>query len=53
MNPRTAGVALFSRSLISAGFRDPLKARLLLHILLSRNASREQVAAAFAACGAA
>jgi L-asparaginase len=42
---------LLSRGLVSAGFLDPLKARLLLHVMLSGGADREQVTAAFQAVG--
>jgi L-asparaginase len=45
-------IDLTSRDVISAGFLDPPKARLLLHLLLSRGAARADVVAAFAAAGA-
>lgn len=42
---------LVERGLIPAGFLDPLKARVLLHLALGAGADRETVARAFAAAG--
>ncbi len=42
---------LLSRGLVSAGFLDPLKARLLLHTVLRVTDDRDVIAAAFAAAG--
>jgi L-asparaginase len=42
---------LQARGLIGAGFLDPLKARLLLHLLLTRGASRAEITSAFRAAG--
>jgi L-asparaginase len=43
---------LRDRGLIGAGFLDPIKARLLLHVLLLSGAARPEIAAAFGAVAA-
>jgi L-asparaginase len=42
---------LLARGLINAGYLDPLKARILLHLLLASGADRARIRSAFAAAG--
>ena len=43
---------LLRHGMISAGFLDPLKSRLLLHLLLAQGADTVEVRAAFSSAGA-